>query len=271
MPGVIIYLLVYASVAMSCLAWSLRPPRRLGRYIGRELSASDQAGPPKLEMSETCTQPKHDLWIVGGGHLGGLIAQEWLRRHPASSVVAETMSSERHDVLRKAGVLPRLRKWRGSLDAHSAANVIVCIPPSSGYDSLTTEIKSAFELLSSGATNVLVYTSSTVVYGNCVEGEVTEETPLNLDSERAIRFVFVSFKRMWGIIWMFLKGKEELKKKSSLMGDQYYDCQVQITNSYVLYSLIVCHLKDYTLCTEALTSIGYMIQEIVHPMKLKSL
>lgn len=56
--------------------------------------------------------PRTDLWIAGAGTLGTLIAQEWKRLFPASTVVAETRTKANHDLLRRLDVIPTLRSER---------------------------------------------------------------------------------------------------------------------------------------------------------------
>ena len=53
-----------------------------------------------------------DLWIVGCGKLGKLVASKWLDMHPGDVVVGETMSNSSHNTIAHLGVLPRLRSDR---------------------------------------------------------------------------------------------------------------------------------------------------------------
>jgi hypothetical protein len=76
-------------------------------------------------------QFRHDLWIVGAGKLGTLVAQEWRRRHPHSAIVMETLTEARHPRLRDLGFEPRLRRERSTSDWYSAHNVLISFPPSS--------------------------------------------------------------------------------------------------------------------------------------------
>jgi hypothetical protein len=157
--------------------------------------------PATASAASAAAAPQHDLWVVGAGTLGGLVAQEWARRHPSSSVVAETATTARHDLLRRAGAEPRLRGQRGPGDRQSSARVLVCLPPSgAGEGGLPAEIEAACSLLAepplpspssppspSLHPGVLLYTSSTAVYGDSREGEVNEDSALDLTSPRAQR------------------------------------------------------------------------------------
>jgi hypothetical protein len=68
---------------------------------------------PKLSPSvRMLPQPKIDLWIVGAGTLGELIAKEWKLKYPSDTVIAETLSPQRHQSLRAIGAQPILRSER---------------------------------------------------------------------------------------------------------------------------------------------------------------
>jgi D-arabinose 1-dehydrogenase-like Zn-dependent alcohol dehydrogenase len=60
----------------------------------------------------TLPQSKVDLWIVGAGTLGELVAKEWKERYPSATVIAETLSPQRHQALREIGAHPILRSER---------------------------------------------------------------------------------------------------------------------------------------------------------------
>lgn len=55
---------------------------------------------------------KTDLWIVGAGTLGSLVAKQWMCDNPNAKVIAETLTTANHDILRGYGVIPRLRSDR---------------------------------------------------------------------------------------------------------------------------------------------------------------
>lgn len=136
--------------------------------------------------------PKYDLWIVGAGTLGSLIAEEWIRKNPGSKVVAETMSSRGHLSLLELGAIPKLRSARSELDKYSAKNVVVCIPPysrSGETSNYLEEIALSADLrsIASGQTlgygmGITLMISSTTVYGEEVDGVVTEESPIDRGS-----------------------------------------------------------------------------------------
>lgn len=153
----------------------------------------------KINDKDTATpQVPYDLWVVGAGHLGGLVAQEWKRRYPTSSVVAETYTTARHDILRRAGAIPRLRRDRSERDQHTAANVVVCFPPSAATEGkFLDEIDVACNLWAGRLVNpgILLYTSSTVVYGSDAESNEVfdEKSELKLDSPRALRLDIEGF------------------------------------------------------------------------------
>lgn len=138
-------------------------------------------------------QPVHDLWVVGAGHLGGLVAQEWRRRHPLGSVVAETATASRHDCLQRSGVSPRLRKDRSPSDIRSASNVLVCFPPSVAGTAWLDEVAAAADLWAGetspdGGRGLLLFTSSTAVYGVDSDVEIDEDSGLDLSTPRAMRW-----------------------------------------------------------------------------------
>jgi hypothetical protein len=87
----------------------------------------------------------HDLWVVGAGTLGTLVAQEWRRRHPHSAIVMETMTETRHPRLRDLGFEPRLRRDRSASDWYSAHNVLISFPPSSCVNA-SSEVSEAARL-----------------------------------------------------------------------------------------------------------------------------
>jgi hypothetical protein len=56
--------------------------------------------------------PKYDLWIVGAGTLGTLVAQDWIHKFPGAKVVAETRTTSNHKDLKDFGAIPRIRSER---------------------------------------------------------------------------------------------------------------------------------------------------------------
>jgi hypothetical protein len=120
-----------------------------------------------------------DLWVVGAGTLGSLVAEQWKAQFPDSRVVAETRSATRHEGFAAKGIEPRLRHERKDDErtTRCARHVLVCFPPSSfvGSQDLFEELAEACRLwagpLGGGK---LVYTSSTAVYGDSHGNTVTE-------------------------------------------------------------------------------------------------
>jgi len=120
-----------------------------------------------------------DLWVVGAGTLGSLVAEQWKAQFPNSHVVAETRSATRHEGFVAQGIEPRLRDDRKDDErtTRCARHVLICFPPSStaGTQDLFAELAEACRLwagpLGGGK---LVYTSSTAVYGESHGNTVTE-------------------------------------------------------------------------------------------------
>lgn len=196
--NIVFVVLTVCGYAVDVHAWILRPP--IGR---REFGTLEKDLPPHVDHANSSqadamsTSPRqiHDLWIVGAGSLGGLVAQQWIRRHPHATVIAETATTARHDILRQIGAIPRLRECRSPADIHSASHVLICIPPSAAPPGqLAPELEAACSLLvSSNSTadfsprGLVLYTSSTAVYGDKIEGDVNEQSELDLSSARASR------------------------------------------------------------------------------------
>jgi hypothetical protein len=105
---------------------------------------------------------QHELWIVGAGTLGELVASQFKDQHPDASIIAETRSTNRHAAYNRLGVRCRLREERSDADEKTARNVIIALPPSSSEDYLT-ELSNACRLwagpLGGGQ---MVFTSSVV-------------------------------------------------------------------------------------------------------------
>lgn len=64
-------------------------------------------------MSSELTSPV-DLWIVGCGKLGLLVAERWLELFPGAVVVGETSTLANHESISRIGAIPRLRSERYS-------------------------------------------------------------------------------------------------------------------------------------------------------------
>lgn len=192
LSDIILLIILWASL---CDAWSARLPALRYKYSALTALAAPATG------TTQCRKNPHskvnDLWIVGAGHLGGLVAQEWRRRYPTSTIIAETATSARHDVLRQVGATPRLRAERGDSDLYSSENVLICIPPSTGApNTISDEVEAACRLwvgaMPGGAPmpriGSVLYTSSTVVYGEDTNGEIDELSSISTKTEREKRF-----------------------------------------------------------------------------------
>ena len=120
-----------------------------------------------------------DLWIVGAGTLGSIVAQKWKEQFPTSKIIAETQTSRRHAEFTSQGIQGQTRDERsGNITTDRCAkNVLICFPPSStgGIQDLFAELAEACRLwagpLGGGK---LLYTSSTAVYGESHGNTVTE-------------------------------------------------------------------------------------------------
>jgi len=64
----------------------------------------------------TLLRPKEisevDLWVVGCGKLGMLVAKQWLELFPTAVIVGETISTTNHAAIAELGAIPRLRSDR---------------------------------------------------------------------------------------------------------------------------------------------------------------
>jgi hypothetical protein len=133
--------------------------------------------------------PSVDLWIVGGGTLGSIVAEIWKSSNPKSVIVAETLTNNRHDSFKAIGVVPKLRSSRNeTLEEYSARNVLICLPPS-GSSEYEEELFSASRLWAGEDFGNMVFTSSTVVYGD-QSNTVNEEFRLDSRSGRAKKYIY---------------------------------------------------------------------------------
>lgn len=76
-------------------------------YISEVPSSSQQELQSKPVMGK-----KADLWIVGCGKLGMIVAKKWLEMYPSAVVVGETISRVNHRAIAQIGAIPRLRSER---------------------------------------------------------------------------------------------------------------------------------------------------------------
>jgi len=135
------------------------------------------------------------LWVVGCGTLGSLVAEQWCAAHPDHVVVAETSTDSRHAQLAAFGATPRLRSERQASDAGRAERVVFAVPPSGGARgtgaspeeqavAYAREVELAAELLGEGPGDRarLVFTSSSGVYAEQGGGVVVEGSPVRADA-----------------------------------------------------------------------------------------
>lgn len=131
-----------------------------------------------------------DLWIVGAGNLGELIAKEWRTQFPDDIIISETITTNRHETLRKLGTIPLLRNQRDSLPRNCAKNVVISIPPSHQGDNsqYLSEIEEAIKLFDHSKNGMCLLISTTAVYPSD-DGVVNEfsEVDRNPQNERAAR------------------------------------------------------------------------------------
>lgn len=137
----------------------------------------------------------HDLWIVGAGTLGTLIADIWQEMFPGMSIVTETRTDTRHESYLQTGKVPRLRSERNEADYKSAKHVIIAIPPSAGgakggspgYLEEINEAQFLWAGPESGGT--LTYTSSIGVYGDSLGNIVNEKFRLDTRSDKSTKLI----------------------------------------------------------------------------------
>jgi hypothetical protein len=138
----------------------------------------------------------HDLWVCGAGNIGEEVIKAWKRLGGGDRIVAETMSSSRHESLSSLGASAVTRSARSAADERTARTVVIAIPPSAGkgrgqeYDyhsGYLEELSEATRLwagpLGGGS---LVFTSSVGVYGDMAR-TVTENTMTDSRSKKATK------------------------------------------------------------------------------------
>lgn len=144
--------------------------------------------PSNINFGEIERNVEYDLWVVGSGTLGELIVKKWREIDPSAKIIAETKSTQRHDVLKSLGAQPRLRETRQSdNDFLKTKTVIIALPPSAA-DDYQAEVHEA-SLLWAGSTcgGCLVYTSSVGVYGPSYGNTVNEEFRVDTRSKSSTR------------------------------------------------------------------------------------
>lgn len=154
----------------------------IGKPVGPLPSVSS-----KLNFGdETPKNIQYDLWIAGAGTLGEIICKAYKNKFPDARIVAETLSTSRHDRLSGLGAEPRLREQRSESDFKTARNLVIAIPPSASAKAYVDLISDASQLWAGplgGGT--MVFTSSLAVYGDSHGNIVNEEFRLDTRSSRS--------------------------------------------------------------------------------------
>jgi nucleoside-diphosphate-sugar epimerase len=115
-----------------------------------------------------------DLLVSGAGDLGMRVAERFRSQNPEALIACETLSSQRHALLRSRGFVPRR-----SLDSPCQADgLVICFPPST--PNYLQEITRSLNSWSGKGVALLV--SSTGVYEEGLQGEITEESPRKTSS-----------------------------------------------------------------------------------------
>eukprot|EP01041_Mallomonas_annulata_P011016 gene11017-23014_t len=142
----------------------------------------------RLNFQEVVTDPKYDLWIVGAGTLGTIVAKLWKMANPESIVIAETKTNKRHDEFLAMDIIPRIRDDRNeTIEAGLARNVLICMPPS-GAAEYDKELFAGSRMWGGPTHGNLVFTSSTVVYGD-QSNVVNEAFRLDSRSSRSKKMI----------------------------------------------------------------------------------
>ena len=156
---------------------------RVGGPVGPLPSVSSRINFPDRKEKE----PVHDLWIVGAGTLGKIVAKLWKERYPGSSIITETRTASRHKEYSDEGYQPRLRSQRSKEDIMSAKNVLICFSPY-GITDYEFELNDGCGMWSGPDEGNLLFTSTTAVYGDGSK-DVTETTMVDSRSGRAKKLV----------------------------------------------------------------------------------
>ncbi|MEN8169258.1 MAG: SDR family oxidoreductase [Pseudomonadota bacterium] len=130
-----------------------------------------------------------DIFIIGCGHIGQLVAQKWGKDNRSVAALARSAASAAR--LQAQGIQPR----RGDLDDPSTLQGLHCAgsllyyfapPPSSGItDSRTRNFISALD--HHAPPEQIVYISTSGVYGDTAGEWVTEQSPTRPQADRAKR------------------------------------------------------------------------------------
>ncbi|KAG6435482.1 hypothetical protein SASPL_100356 [Salvia splendens] len=141
--------------------------------VSSRVRASSTIGAPnnKLEASSTGAVGANDLFIVGPGVLGRIIAEKWREEHPSSQIYGQTLTSNHHEELKKMGITPSLKETKVT---HKFPYVIFCAPPSRNVD-YPGEVREA--TLNWNGEGCFLFTSSSAPYDCNDNGYCDEDTP----------------------------------------------------------------------------------------------
>ena len=157
----------------------------------------------RINFDTSRIPPTVDLWVVGAGILGSLAAKQYRSLYPNAKIIAETRTEASHADLLEAGITPRLRSDRSQEDDFCARNVLISLPPSSlkTAEEYQEELAASCRLYNSNQYNSavtekraeeegnLVFTSSTVVYGDSFGNTVNETFRVDSRSSRSFNMI----------------------------------------------------------------------------------
>jgi nucleoside-diphosphate-sugar epimerase len=146
---------------------------------------------------------KPAILIIGCGDIGLRVARHLSRSH---RIFALTSSQNRFQELREVGAIPILGNldhpdtlWRLS----GLAQTVIHLAPPQNSGNRDCRTRNLLRILAHGSNTVrrLIYVSTTGVYGDHRGARVSEASPVNPQSERAIRRVDAEHMlRSWGLV-----------------------------------------------------------------------
>ncbi|XP_051125272.1 uncharacterized protein LOC127247474 [Andrographis paniculata] len=126
----------------------------------------------KIEVSSTRVVGAEDLLIVGAGVLGCIVAEKWQKLHPGSQIYGQTLTTDRHDELRRKGIIPSTKETQVT---HKFPYVIFCAPPYRTPD-YPGDVREA--TLKWNGEGSFLFTSSSAPYDCNDNGYCNEDTPV---------------------------------------------------------------------------------------------
>lgn len=121
----------------------------------------------------------NDLLVVGAGGIGQRVGKQWRALYPDATIIGETRTDEKHDLVTEAGMTPAIL---GSTPG-KFPKVVFCAPPS-GSENFGEDVLAATKRAADDGR--VVFTSSGSVHGPT--DFVTESTPYGT-TERAQRMI----------------------------------------------------------------------------------